>query len=288
MTTQDVTTGDFPRTTIEDLSVSRLLIGTNWFLGYSHTSHAQDEFIKTHQTRERIADVLEVFFNAGVDTIYGVRPESPQLEDAIRDAEDRTGRECIRMGTPHFDLTGSAEADANNRRVLDDFAELGCKVCLPHQATTDRMMNRNHRRLDGMDYFTGLIRERGMIPGLSTHMPETIPYADESGLDVGTYIQIYNAAGFLMQVEIDWVHRTIWKANKPVITIKPLAAGRLHPLVGLAFSWATLRDSDMICIGCFNPDEAKECVDISRSQLARVGSTVTLQKTRSKHSLVGA
>ena len=78
-----------------------------------------------------------------------------------------------------------------------------------------------------------MIRDRGMLPGLSTHMPETITYADASDLDVDTYIAIYNAAGFLMHLEADWVHRIIWSAKHPVITIKPMAAGRLLPLVGL-------------------------------------------------------
>ena len=68
-----------------------------------------------------------------------------------------------------------------------------------------------------------------MIPGLSTHMPETPVYADRSGADVETYIQLYNAAGFLMQVEADWVMRIIRQAQKPVMTIKPLAAGRASP-----------------------------------------------------------
>jgi hypothetical protein len=276
----------FPRTRIEDLSVSRLLIGTNWFLGFSHTSNARDLFIKERQTRKQIADVLEVFFRAGVDTIYGARPESPHLEEALKDAEDRTGRGAIRMGTPFFDLSGGPEADGHNRRVLDGFAQLGCRVCLPHQATTDQMVDRTHRRITGMEYYAALMRERGMIPGLSTHMPETVPYADESGLDVATYVQIYNAAGFLMQVEVDWVHRIIWNAAKPVITIKPLAAGRLVPLVGLAFSWATIREQDMICIGCLTPDEAREVIDISLSQLQRSGSQVKLQVTRSKKSLL--
>jgi len=78
-----------------------------------------------------------------------------------------------------------------------------------------------------MDRVCKMIRDRGMVAGLSTHMPETPVYADESGLDVETYIQIYNAAGFLMQVEVDWVHRVIHEARKPVMTIKPMAAGRL-------------------------------------------------------------
>ena len=277
--------GAFPRTTIEDLSVSRLLIGTNWILGFSHTSKAKDDYIKTTQNRGRIADMLEVFFRAGVDTIYGARPESPVLEEAIKDAEDRTGVGCIKMGTPHFDLSGTTEALDHNKRAIDGFAEIGCSVCLPHQATTDALMDKVNHRITGMDVYTALIRERGMIPGLSTHMPETIPYADETDLDVGTYIQIYNAAGFLMQVEIDWVHRIIWNAKKPVITIKPLAAGRLLPLVGMAYSWATIRDQDMIAIGCFSPQEAQEIIDISVSQLNRSASNVELQTTRSKASL---
>jgi hypothetical protein len=41
-----------------------------------------------------------------------------------------------------------------------------------------------------------------------------------------------NAAGFLMQLEVDWIHRIIWNAKHPVMTIKPMAAGRLLPLVG--------------------------------------------------------
>lgn len=277
--------GEFPRATIEGLSVSRLIIGTNWFLGFSHTSKAKDNLIKTVQNRERLADILEVFFKHGIDTIYGVRPESPHLEGAIRDAEDRTGRQCIKMGTPHFDLSGTQEAESRNRRVIDGFAKIGCHVCLPHQATTDALVNRRTKSIDRMETYAQLIRDGGMIPGLSTHMPETIPYADDNNLNVATYIQIYNAIGFLMQVEVDWVHRIIWNAKKPVITIKPLAAGRLLPLVGLAFNWATIRDGDMVVIGCYTPEEAQEVIDISRSQLERAASTVELQSTRSKASL---
>jgi hypothetical protein len=146
-------------------------------------------------------------------------------------------------------------------------------------------VNRRTRKIEGMDRYCALIREREMIPGLSTHMPESPIYADESDLDVETYIQLYNAAGFLMQIEVDWVHRMIWNCKKPVMTIKPFAAGRLMPLVGLAFVWATLRDIDMVTVGCLTPDEAKECIDISLSILEKRASTVQLQRTRSKASV---
>lgn len=276
---------EFPRTKIENLSVPRLIVGTNWFMGFSHTSAAQTKFIKELQTRERIADILEVFFDAGIDTVLGGQPDDTHLQAAMRDAEDRTGRKCIWIGTPGFDLSRTEEARDKNLKTLDAFAKTGCQICMPHQSTTDSLVDRRTRTIRDIDFILSAIRERGMIPGLSTHMPETPIYADETGIDVATYIQIYNAAGFLMQIEIDWVHRMIWRRAKPVIAIKPLAAGRLHPLVGLAFSWATLRDIDMVCIGCMTADEAREVIEISLSQLERRSPTVELQSSRSKASL---
>ncbi|MFN2229554.1 MAG: hypothetical protein ACK2VA_07275, partial [Anaerolineae bacterium] len=115
--------------------------------------------------------------------------------------------------------------------------------------------------------------------------PETIIYADETGIDVETYIQIYNAAGFLMQVEADWIMRVINNAQKPVMTIKPLAAGKLLPVVGLAFVWSTIRDQDMVTIGTTTPAEAREAIEISLQLLERRVPDNELQRTRSKQSL---
>jgi len=131
-----------------------------------------------------------------------------------------------------------------------------------------------------------MIRARGMIPGLSTHMPESVIYVDKQGADVETYIQIYNAAGFLMQVEADWVMRVIKEAKKPVMTIKPLAAGKLLPVVGLAFVWNTIRDQDMVVLGTTTPEEAREGIEISLDLLNRRIPDNDLQKTRSKNSLI--
>ena len=174
---------------------------------------------------------------------------------------------------------------AEAARILDEYAALGISLCMPHQCTTDAFVDRKTRSLQGIEVYLRMIRERGMIPGLSTHMPETPPYADASGLDVATYIQIYNGAGFLMQIEIDWVQRMIWNAKKPVITIKPLAAGKLPPLVGLSFVWSTLRDCDMVCVGTSTAQEAEEVVELSLALLERRLPRVELQETRSKASL---
>jgi hypothetical protein len=261
-----------------------MIIGTNWFLGYSHTSKAKDLHIIETMDRKRIAEVLEVFLSAGVDTLLGMRPE-PKLIDAVKDAEDRTGRKCITLAIPTLNLAGTPEAEAENASLLDEYAAIGVSVCLPHQMTTDALVDRRTHHIRHMDTYIAMIRERGMIPGLSTHMPETPIYADQTGLDVATYIQIYNAAGFLMQIEVDWVYRMIWECKHPVITIKPLAAGRLMPLVGLAFSWSTLRPCDMVAVGTMSPYEAEEVIELSLSLLEHRKADVDLQWTRSKASV---
>jgi hypothetical protein len=273
----------FPRTQIENLSVSRMMIGTNWLLGFSHTSQAKDRFIRETVDAKRVADILTVALAAGVDTFYGVRPE-PKLAAGIAEAEQRAGRKLITIAIPTLPTGGDATL-GEAERILDEYAALGASICMPHQATTDAFVNRRTRSLAGIEPLLAAIRARGMLPGLSTHMPETPVYADNTGLDVATYIQIYNAAGFLMQIEVDWVHRMIWNAQKPVITIKPLAAGRLPPLVGLAFSWATLRPIDMVCVGVHTAYEAEESIELSLAMLERRAPRVELQESRSKASL---
>jgi hypothetical protein len=274
----------FPRTQIENLSVSRLMIGTNWFLGFSHTSKAQDRMIREAVDAKRVADILEVAMNAGVDTLYGMRPE-PKLIEGVAEAEQRTGRKCILVSIPSFPTIGDTASLGEVERIVDEYAGLGVSICMLHQATTDMFVNRRTRSLAGIEPILAAIRARGMLPGLSTHMPETPIYADNTGLDVATYIQIYNAAGFLMQIEVDWVQRMIWNAQKPVITIKPLAAGRLPPLVGLAFSWATLRPIDMVCVGVMTSYEIEEVIELSLALLERRAPRVELQESRSKASL---
>ncbi len=283
---------DFPRTVVGGVSVSRLIVGSNWFLGYSHTSAAKDGFIKAYQTPERIAEVMATFLERGVDTVMG--PLSPLLVEAVRKAEDRVGRKMILVLTPAFNLLPRGDNkprtlwDSEPEAAFDLCREMGATFCFPHQCVIDALIDKRAGVIRDWDRYSKLIRERGMIPGLSTHMPEAVVFADRTGADVESYIQLYNAAGFLMQIEADWVMRIIKEAKKPVMTIKPLAAGRLLPAVGLAFVWNTIRDQDMVTIGCTAPDEAKEVVDLSLDFLSRRLPANQLQFTRSKRSLVDA
>lgn len=281
--------GEFPRTQVGGLSLSRMIIGTNWMMGFSHCTQAKDTLIcGTVRNRKSMADIIEVFLRAGVDTMMG-QLESEPMADAIREAEDRAGVKVIMVSTPGLPVTRQTPAKGFDmgevERILDHQKKLGAAFVMPHQSTTDAMVDRCTHEIRHMAPICKAIRERGMRTGLSTHMPESIIYADETDLDVDTYISMYNAMGFLMQVEVDWIASVIRSAKKPVMTIKPMAAGQIRPFQALNFVWNTIRDCDMVTVGTMTPDEAKELIELSLSILERRDSDLKLQETRSKASI---
>ncbi len=281
---------EFPRTTVGNISVSRMIVGTNWFLGYTHCTQAKSQSTERIVTNTKsIADIIEVFLNYGVDTIMCPHTTTCMF-DAIREAEQRTGREMVIISTPSFTTTPLTPFEgfdlSEAARILDDMAAKGVSICMPHTSTTDVMVDKCTRQVRQMDVLCRMIRERGMVPGLSTHIPETVVYADESGLDVETYIQPFNLMGYLMQLEVDWVGRLIQNAKKPVITIKTMAAGQIRPYQAMVFTWNAIRDCDMVTVGTMAPEEAQELVEMSLEILERRPVLGELQRTRSKSTVL--
>jgi hypothetical protein len=274
---------EFPRTTVGGVSLPRMIVGTNWLLGATHRSAAKDKFVRDFQTSKNIADILTVGGEYGINAIFGW--PTPVIAEGVKEAEQKTGKKIHWFMLPGFNMLPGGREEMEPERMLDHVKELGCTFCLPHQYVTDALMDLMHKEIRDLDKYTKMIRDRGMIPGLSTHMPQAIPYADKGGYDIETYVQIYNCDGFMMQMEIDWVMRIIQNAKKPVVCIKPMAAGQLLPPVGLAFVWNTIRDQDMVCVGVTTPDEMKEDIEMSLDFLAKRVPDHKLQETRSKTSL---
>ncbi|MCM8816093.1 MAG: hypothetical protein NC913_01060, partial [Candidatus Omnitrophica bacterium] len=111
----------FPRTQVGGISISRMIIGTNWFLGFSHTSRAKDRYITENiGTRDKIADILEVFLNYGIDTV--IAPPRDLLLQAIDEAQSRTGKKIILISTPAFpvnkDTPVAGFCNDETRRIL--------------------------------------------------------------------------------------------------------------------------------------------------------------------------
>lgn len=260
----------FPRTEVDGVSLSRMLIGTNWLLGWSHTSVSADEMIKRrYDSAEAFKPVLEAYLRHGVDSIMAPFGLSPELTRAVKETEQRLGREIVMVDTPAINVSDNAQARREAEQTIKASARNGAKLCLIHHSSAEQLVNKNLGQIVRLDDYTKMIRDAGMVPGLSAHMPELVVYSDQNGYDVQTYIQIFNCMGFLMQVEIETVASIIHSAKKPVMTIKSMAAGRCSPYVGLTFSWNAIRPQDLVTVGAFTPQEAEEDIEISLAALER-------------------
>ena len=254
----------FPRTTVAGVSLPRMLMGTNWVYGYSHTGAAADKnIVRMNSNKEAIQAMLEAYLAYDINAIMGPISDKPFTYDAIHAAEDKTGKGIIQIDTPTLVMDDNAQARKESEAILDKSRKGGATFCLIHHSAAEQLVNKNKRTMDRLPDYLKMIRDRGMIPGLSAHMPELIVYSDANGYDVETYIQIFNCMGFLMQVEIETVASIIQNAKKPVMTIKSMAAGRCSPYVGLTFSWNAIRERDMVTVGAFSPQEVEEDVEIS-------------------------
>lgn len=268
----------FPMTKIGSIEVARLTCGTNTFNGFSHFSAARDRWLREYFTVERVVEVLEVCRQEGINAIIG--PTSEMNYQAIREHERQTGHTWIWMCTPG----GRSWKDVVPG--VKWCADHGAQICLPHQGYTDNNLVVAEDRIEGAPELLQTIRDHGMVPGWSTHRPETILVSDKAGYDVEAYILPYNSIGFLCAVETDWTGRVIRDTPKPVICIKPLGAGRIMPPTGLSFVINSNKPTDTVAIGFLSPGEAKEDIGIARDLIERREREIELQYTRSKAPLV--
>ncbi len=277
----------FPRTNVAGVDMPRMIAGTNWLLGFSHTGGVADKMIRErHSTPQSMADVFKAFLEEGVDAAMAPFSTNPLALEAIKLAEDQAGKKIIIVDTPPINVDDSPEARAIARKQIKKSKEIGSTFCLIHHGSAEQLVNKNLRAMPRLPDYLEMIRDEGLIPGLSAHMPELVTYSDANGYDVQTYIQIFNCLGFLMQVEVESVYKIIRSAKKPVMTIKPMAAGRTTPFIGLTFNFSVLRYCDMVTCGCLTPDEAREDVEIARAAIERRQPFIEARSSPAKTEII--
>ena len=285
---------EFPRTMVAGISLPRMLIGSNWMLGYSHRTPSADAMIKArYSTKEAVCDTISAYLEYGIDAMMApfvgddLKPNQV-LMDGIHMAEDKMGRQVILIDTPWFDVSDTDEGREKAAKKIEAVAKNGASFCLIHHGSAEKLVCKLDGTINRLQDYTKMIRQSGMVPGLSAHMPELILYSDaHPEYDVQTYIQIYNCMGFLMQIEVEGVRRIIENAKKPVMAIKSMAAGRCTPYVGITFNYATLRPQDMVTIGAHTPREVHEDVEIALAAIERRFPEMERRATPNKTAVLG-
>jgi hypothetical protein len=258
--------------TIGSVRLSRLILGSNPFSGFSHQSPDADLAMRRYYTTDRIKRTLREAEALGIDTILA-----------------RTDYHVIRTLHEYWDEGGRVQWFAQTCPEVGDHAmcvnraaAAGAKACHIHGGLMDYLFAQ--KKLDEIPGVVAMIKDKGMLAGIAAHNPDVIRWA-ESALALDYYAcSYYNAASRDERAEhvsgmeewfddddrrimIDLI-RTL---SRPAVHYKVMAAGRNDPADALRHVAAALRPNDAVCIGVFTrdaPDMLKQDVELLQKALA--------------------
>jgi hypothetical protein len=238
-----------------NLNVSRFILGSNPFSGFSHQSPEMDQVMRRFFTVARIKRLLFQAEELGVNTLIA-----------------RTDIHVMRFLLEYWDEGGQLQWFAQTCPEVGDHPTCisravtgGAKACHIHGGVMDYLFAQG--RLDEIPPVIRTIRDNGLLAGIAAHNPKVIEWA-ESYLDVDYYMcSYYNAAHrderaehvsgmeeWFVEEDRQAMTRLIKKLARPAIHYKVLAAGRNDPQEAFDIVAQTMRSMDMVCVGIYHRD----------------------------------
>ena len=248
-----------PTVRLGKLEVSRFILGSNPFWGYSHKSKALDEEMKRFHTDERIMQILDEAAECGVTTLA-----SPPDERWVRlwaRYLDRGGRlktwisQC--HGMPEQMLT-----------EIDRSVKGGAKAIFIQGARVEEQYDAG--RFDTLRSWVDRVKEAGLPAGCAAHNPEIHPELERRKFPTDFYYQCFyyvSRSEDYPAAEREKAVATILKIEKPVIAYKILAAGRLPASEGFEYAFNHIRRKDGVCVGIY----AQKAIDQIRQNATYTG-----------------
>ena len=257
---------------IGDVKVSRFIVGSNPFSGFSHLTPDVDSEMKHYFTATQIKAILRDAEVLGVNTMLG-----------------RVDHHILRVLLEYWDEGGKLQFFAqtcpevgNHEACVSRAAGGGAKACHIHGGIMDNLLAQ--KKLDEIPAVIQSIRKHGMKAGIAGHNPAVFEWA-EKNLDVDYYMcSYYNSAHRDQKAEHvsgmkEWfleedrriMTALIQKLSRPVIHYKIMAAGRNKPAEAFAFAAKSMRPGDAVCVGVFpkhHTSMVKEDVELLAKSLA--------------------
>ncbi len=237
---------------IGKVQLSRFILGSNPFSGFSHQGVKMDEQMKRYYSCERIKQTLAEAEKLGIDTVIA-RTDSLILR-VLKEYRDEGGK--IAWFAQTCPEIGSTEI------CVQRASKGGAKACHIHGGVMDHLLV--HNRLDEAKEGVKMIREEGMLAGIAGHHPEVFKWAEEN-MDVDYYMcSYYNpipreyTAEHVSELEEYYgdedreiMVEVIEGLSKPVVHYKILAAGRNKPADAFAYAATHMRENDAVCVGVY-------------------------------------
>ena len=265
--------GGMEKVDIDGLQVSRFILGSNPFSGFSHQDAERNKAMRAWYTTERVLDVLFQAESLGIDSVIA-RADEHILE-------------CFRQ---YYEAGGKLQWLAQTCPEVGDHATCiqravdgGAHATYIHGGVMDNLVRRGETaELPGV---VDRIHAAGLKAGIAGHNPGVFRWALDSGLPVDFMMCSYydpvprNENGEHVRGAPETFrpeHREAMTAfiadcPLPVIHYKVLAAGRNDPRDAFAVVARTMRPRDMVCVGIYNeerPDLLAESVGLFMNALA--------------------
>jgi len=262
----------------QHLTVSRLILGSNPFSGFSHQSPQTDQDMRHYFTTARIKQTLRQAESLGVNTLIA-----------------RTDFHVMRMLMEYRDEGGTLQWFAqtcpevgSHEACILRAEDHGAKACHLHGGVMDNAFAQG--KLDDVQPALDLIRSRGMLAGIAAHNHRVIEWAEEH-LDLDYYLCCYynptnrdqnpehvaGATEYYLESDRRLMTDLIPRLSKPVVHYKILAAGRNDPKEAFAFAASKMRSNDAVCVGIYpkdNPEILAEDARLLEESLAKVARAV--------------
>ncbi|MFQ6131770.1 MAG: hypothetical protein ACE5R4_07015 [Armatimonadota bacterium] len=261
-----------PTVTLGGRQVSRVVCGSNPFMGFSYRSEAHNRWQRQHFTPERISQVLEKCLEVGINTLAGNYDDERTLARALDLLEGRTGH---RMQWIAYTHGGRGESQEDSiRQIADD----GAFACYIQGGVVDSQFRYNYvggLMLDGEDTldrvidWLALIRDLGMTPGLGTHRHQIIDLAERRGYAADFYTTPFN----FQDVYCSYAEafKTIRRTGKPILAIKTCAGGgQIEVAKALTCAFTGLKPTDMVALGVEHELMVEENARLAEEILALV------------------
>ena len=256
------------------LEVSRFILGSNPFSGFSHQTPEMDRRMLHYYSAARIKETLAAAESLGITTVIG-----------------RADHHVIRVLMEYWDEGGTIQWIAQTcpelgppEPTIDKAVAFGASAVYMHGGHMDHLLAQG--RLDEAPPAIERIRAAGLPAGIAGHNPEVFRWAEETGLDVDFYMcSYYNSAhrdeaASLASGQAEWfleedrqaMTDLIGRLSRPAIHYKVLAAGRNEPAEAFHYVARSMRDGDAVCVGVYTegaPDMLGQDVRLFRQSLAR-------------------
>jgi hypothetical protein len=232
-----------PAIKLGSLEVSRLILGSNPFWGYSHKSAQLDAQMAAFHTDAKIAQILDEAAECGVTAVAS--PPDERWRKLWMKYAAGGGKLKIWISQCH----GNADQMLSE---IDRSVAAGTKAIFIQGARVEDQVGAGNydRLLSWVEH----IRKAKIPAGVAAHWPEVHPELQKRGFPVDFYFQcMYNASktSDYSAAERKLAEATVTVLKKPVIAYKILGAGRLAASDGFEQAFNNIQRKDGVCVGIY-------------------------------------